>query len=171
MIRHLRDRGLLAACWSDVTGSSVAAEVRINAVKANEAAPEVLDGPPVIVPPLVPELSDPSQYDLSAMLAHLKPLAPIRPSKRRVQEEPPQSAVIRFTKGRRYNYVAVRYGDNWLTTATGDWGAINQVMSWRELGPQLSGFDYATAVDPVNLFADPRVRQNLVSRVGSDFTV
>jgi hypothetical protein len=161
MIRHLGDRGLLDACWSDVTGSTVAAEVRINAVKANEASAQVLDGPPVTVPPLVRELSDPLQYDLSAMLAQLKPLAPIRPAKRRVLEEPPQSAVIRFTKGGRYNYVAVRYGDNWLTTATGDWGAINQVMSWRELGPRLSGFDYATAVDPINLLADPRVRQHL----------
>jgi len=161
MIRHLRDRDLLTACWSDVTGSSVAAEVRIKAAKANEATPEVLDGPPVTVPPLVPELSDPSDYDLSGILADLKPLAPVQPAKRRVREEPPESAVIRFSKGGRYNYVAVRYTDQWLTTATGDWGSINQVMSWKELGPRLSNFDYATSVAAVTQHDDPRVREHL----------
>jgi hypothetical protein len=28
LIRDLRDRGLLTACWGDITGSAVAAEVR-----------------------------------------------------------------------------------------------------------------------------------------------
>jgi hypothetical protein len=37
MIRHLSDRGLLMAWWGDITGSSVAAEVRIDGVKAHEA--------------------------------------------------------------------------------------------------------------------------------------
>jgi hypothetical protein len=39
MMRHLRDRGLLTTCCGDITGSTVAAEVRIDAVKANEATP------------------------------------------------------------------------------------------------------------------------------------
>jgi hypothetical protein len=44
MIRHLQDRGLLTACWGDITGSALAAEVRIDGVKANEATDDVLNG-------------------------------------------------------------------------------------------------------------------------------
>ena len=161
MIRHFNDRGLLTACWSDVTGSTVAAEVRINAVKANEATAEVLGGPAVTAPSLVPELADPSSYDLSGMLSDLRPLPPVAAPKPRVLDEPPRSAVIRFSKSNRYNYVAVRCADQWLTTATGDWGGINQVMSWKELGRRLTGFDYATAVAPITQLDDPRLREQL----------
>ena len=52
LIRHLETRGLLTACWADIRGSAVAAEVRIDGVKANEAGPEVLDGEPVTLPPI-----------------------------------------------------------------------------------------------------------------------
>ena len=159
MIRHLQHRGLLAACWSDVTGSPVAAEVRVKAVKAHEATDEVLNGPPATVAPLATELSDPAQYDLRPMLPRLKPLPPVREAPKRQWAEPPESAIIRFTKGRSYNYVAVRYREYWLTTATGDWGGIDQVMHWKDLGPRLSNFDYAVAVDPVNPRDDPRVRE------------
>lgn len=37
LITHLTARGLATACWSDITGSPVAAEVRIDGVQANEA--------------------------------------------------------------------------------------------------------------------------------------
>lgn len=64
LIEHLRSHGLVAACWSDITGSSVAAEVRIDAAKANEAADTVLDGPAVGLPALVSVKPDPYDYDV-----------------------------------------------------------------------------------------------------------
>ncbi|MDH6199089.1 hypothetical protein M2272_005756 [Mycobacterium frederiksbergense] len=67
MIRHLQSRGLLTACWGDVTGSAVAAEVRIDGVKANEADAAVLDGEAVTVPRLVAAQADPLQYDMSVV--------------------------------------------------------------------------------------------------------
>ncbi|MFC3965769.1 TerD family protein [Nocardia jiangsuensis] len=80
MIQHLESRGLLTACWGEITGSSVAAKLRIDAVKANEASPAVLDGPPITVPLLRPPLRDPRDYDLTAMRPHLAPLPPARHS-------------------------------------------------------------------------------------------
>ncbi|MGW4095213.1 hypothetical protein [Nocardia sp. NPDC004750] len=32
MIRHLESRGLLTTCWGEITGSAVAAKVRIDAI-------------------------------------------------------------------------------------------------------------------------------------------
>lgn len=64
LIRHLHGRGLVTACWADITGSAVAAEVRIDGVKASAADASILDGEPVTVPRLVPECSDPLEYDL-----------------------------------------------------------------------------------------------------------
>lgn len=63
MIQHLAARGLITACWGEITGSAVAAKVRIDAVKANEASPEVLNGPPITIPGLLPASSDPLAYD------------------------------------------------------------------------------------------------------------
>lgn len=74
MIRYLHERGLLTACWGDITGSPVAAEVRIDAIKANEATPEVLDGPPNTIPLLIPEELNPTDYDLTPMRPLLEPL-------------------------------------------------------------------------------------------------
>ena len=48
------DRGLETACWGDITGSAIAAEVRIDGVKATEATAELLDGPPITIPELAP---------------------------------------------------------------------------------------------------------------------
>ncbi|BBX34852.1 DUF2510 domain-containing protein [Mycolicibacterium mageritense] len=69
MIRHLQSRGLLTACWGDITGSTVAAEVRIDGVKANEADAAVLDGEAVTVPKLVATQDDPLRYDMSVGVA------------------------------------------------------------------------------------------------------
>lgn len=52
MIKHLADRGLVTACWGDITGNRVAAEVRIDCRRANEADDVVLDGPPITLPRL-----------------------------------------------------------------------------------------------------------------------
>jgi hypothetical protein len=161
MIRHLQDRGLVAACWGDITGSAVAAEVRIDAVKANEATTALLDGPPVMVPTLLPEASDVDRYDLSAMGQRLKPVPLVKPVSAPIPAEPPDGSLVRFVKGRRYNYVAVRRGDRWETTATGDWGSINEAMSWRDLAPKVAKFDIASAWAPVDPFDDARVRQHL----------
>lgn len=64
LVEHLRGRGLIPTCRAEITGSSVAAEVRIDAVKANEADDAVLDGPAVTVPALVAERPDPHDYDV-----------------------------------------------------------------------------------------------------------
>ncbi len=69
LIRHLDGRGLATACWADITGSSVAAEVRIDGVKANEADASVLDGAPVVGQRLIPALEDPLSYDLTGAIA------------------------------------------------------------------------------------------------------
>lgn len=152
MIRHLQDRGLLTACWGDITGSAVAAEVRIDGVKSNEATAELLDGTPMTMPRLVPALSDPLHYDLTRMESYLRPSTFI-PEPPHVPAEPPDGSVVRFTKGRGYTYVAVRRGDHWETSATGDWGSINQVMHWRELTKRVRVFEIAAVWAPVT---DPR---------------
>lgn len=108
MIRHLQGRGLVTACWGDITGSAVAAEVRIDAVKANEAAAAVLDGPPLKVPSLLAEEPNLAGYDLSAMGQWLQPRPLVKPVSPPIHAEPPDGSVVRFSKGRRYNYVAVR---------------------------------------------------------------
>lgn len=64
MIHHLESRGLVTACWGDIKGSAVAAEVRVDGIKANEADSVVLDGDPVTVPRLVRPLDDPELYDM-----------------------------------------------------------------------------------------------------------
>ncbi|ORW04067.1 hypothetical protein AWC13_01030 [Mycobacterium kubicae] len=162
LIRHMRDRGLLTACRGEITGSKVAAEVRISGIKANEATQEVLDGPPMTLPPLVPELSDPSQYDLTAMAAVLEPLPLVQPVVPAVPDEPPDGSVVRFTKGGgRYCYAAVRRGRYWETTATGYWGSINERMKWHELAPRMGDFGIARAWSQVDPRGDLRVRQHL----------
>lgn len=161
MIRHLQDRGLVTASWGDITGSAVAAEVRIDAVKANEATAAVLDGPPVTVPSLLAEETNPAGYDLSAMGQWLRPLPLVKPVSPPMPDEPPDGSLVRFSKGRRYNYVAVRRSDHWETTATGDWGSINEAMTWRDLATKVAKFDIATAWASVDPRDDPRVREHL----------
>jgi hypothetical protein len=68
LIQHLGGRHLLPACWADITGSAVAAEVRISAVKANEATPDVLNGDAVEVLRLIAEERDARAYYLSGNL-------------------------------------------------------------------------------------------------------
>jgi hypothetical protein len=162
MIRHLQDRGLRTACWGDITGSAVAAEVRLDAIKANQASPSVLDGAPVTVPPLLPESPDVATYDITPMRSRLQPLPLVHQAVPPTPPEPPDGSVVRFDKGRgRYNYVAVRRSDHWETTATADWGSINELMNWQDLATRVTKFDIGTAWSPVNLPNDPRVREHL----------
>lgn len=161
LIRHLRDRGLLTACRGDITGSAVAAEVRVDAIKANEATPEVLEGPPVTIPALLPGQPDPSLYDLTAMAPLLNPLPPVRPEVAPVPDEPPDGSVVRFKKGGgRYCYAAVRRGRYWETTATSDYGSISERMKWHELAPRMGEFEIAMAWSDVGPHGDPRVCQH-----------
>lgn len=161
LVRYLGDRGLVTACWGDITGSPVAAEVRIDAVKANEAPAEVLDGPPITIPALMPELADPLRYDLTAMRSYLQP-AVFEPSSPPIRPEPPDGSLVRFTRARRYNYIAVRRGNHWETSASTDLGSIDQIMSWPELAARVRTFDIATAWDWVtDARNDPRVRDYL----------
>lgn len=144
MVRHLRDRGLITACWGDITGSAVAAEVRINGIKANEATDEVLNGFPVQLPRLVPELTDPMAYDLTAAAQLMRPNAPVKAMSRPVPPEPEDGAVVRFSRSNgRYAFAAVRRGHLWQTTSTSDWGAMREVMSWSELGARGRNFEQA----------------------------
>jgi hypothetical protein len=159
MVKHLETRGLITACWADITGSAVAAEVRIDAVKANEATSDVLDGPPVTIPPLIPPLPEASLYDLSAMAPMLKPL-PFRTTQPPIPNEPPDGSVVRFEKGGgHYCYVAVRRGGRWETTATGNWGSINETMNWRDLAVRVRRFEIATTWSPLQR-NDLRVREH-----------
>ncbi len=157
MIRHLEARGLVTSCWGDITGSAVAAEVRIDAIKANEASPEVLDGPPVTIPALRPALHDPLAYDLTALRAHLAPLPVVPPPPPRpIPVEPPDGSVVRFTMGGHYTYVAVRRGNHWETTSSST-GSIEDVMTWQNLAPRVRTFEIATEWAPVAAQGDTRV--------------
>jgi hypothetical protein len=155
MITHLSNRGLVTVCWGDITGSRVAAEVRIDGVKANEASDQVLDGPPITLPRLVPEMNDPLLYDLSTMRDSLQSSTP--PARETVVE-PPDGSVVKFTKGRRYTYIAVRRGTRWETTASSAGGTIDQVMSWPQLAANVHAFEIAAGwravVEPAHELRD-----------------
>jgi hypothetical protein len=158
MIRRLTERKLLTVSRGDIVGSAVAAEVRINGIKANEVDNDFLDVGIAQIPTLITEERDPRNYDLSKMLTLLQPLAPVPLPP--PPPEPLDGSVVRFDTG-RYNYVAVRRGDRWETSATQDWGIVNESMTWQEIATPARKFERATgwtAVDPRN---DPRVRQRL----------
>lgn len=156
LIRRLQENDLTTACWGDVTGSAVAAEVRINGIKANEAPnelPKDMEG--VQVPRLVPHRADPREYDMSGADELLAPIAPLP---LRVAPEPPDGSLVRFTKfSGRYNYVAVRRGDHWETTSTTDRGSMDELMSWRDLAERIRTFDLVYEWSPVDPRGDPRV--------------
>jgi len=158
MIRRLAERRLLTASRGDIIGSAVAAEVRIYGMKANEVDNEFLNDGIALMPRLVPEQDDPRDYDLSNMLPLLQPLPPVPwpPA----PPEPPDGSLVRFARG-RYNYVAVRSGAHWETTATTDWGGVTPVMSWRELATPTRKFEYASGWTPVDPHNDPRIREHL----------
>ncbi|MFD3707641.1 TerD family protein [Nocardia sp. NPDC058658] len=160
LIQHLGERGLVTACWADITGSAVAAKIRIDSIKANEASPQVLDGPPVTSPQLCPELDDPLAYDLTAARALLEPRQLVQPVSRPLPVEPPDGSILRFARG-SYTFVAVRRGSSWETTSTGNGGAIEQVMSWTNLGTRARTFDIATGFAPVERRGDTLTRQSL----------
>ena len=158
MIRRLAERKLLTAARGDIVGSAVAAEVRIYGIKANEADNDFLNDGIALMPTLVPEQEDPQSYDLSNMLPLLQPLPPVQLPQ--PPPEPPDGSLVRFNLG-RYNYLAVRRGTRWETTAGGDWRGVTETMIWDELATPARKFECAsgwTAVDPRN---DPRVREHL----------
>ncbi|KKC05020.1 hypothetical protein [Mycobacterium nebraskense] len=160
MIRHLQDRGLLTACWGDITGSAVAAEVRVDGVKANEATDEVLNGDPVQILYLIAGQGDPRQYNLRVLASLLTPIPPMPAVLPRIVDEPPDGSVVRFSKSRgNYNYAAVRRGQRWETTATGDWGSINQMMSWQELDVRVRRFEIVRAWLPVDQRGNAQTRE------------
>ena len=97
----------------------------------------------------MPELSDPPLDDLTPMRAYLRP-STFEPAPPRVLPEPPDGSVLRFTKGRRYTYVAVRRGDHWETASTSDWQPITEVLKWHDLARKVRAFEIATSWAPVN---------------------
>lgn len=146
MIRHFTSRGLLTAACGDIEGSQVAAEVRVDSIKANEADDKVLNGQPTVVPRLVTAQSSPWDYDLTGMAQHLapKPPAPPRPT----PPEPPDGSVIRFVRS-RYTFIAIRRGTTWETSASGDWGPISEAMRWTDLAKRLRTFEVAAGWEPI----------------------
>ncbi|GAA2771390.1 hypothetical protein GCM10010533_04190 [Mycolicibacterium pallens] len=87
----------MTACWGDIKGSAVAAEVRIDGVKANEADALVLDGDPVTLPALVPVEDDPLLYVLSGEMdcSVQQPARLDNLSQDKGESAPRQSAVAR----------------------------------------------------------------------------
>lgn len=127
MIEHLHTRGLLTACWADITGSSVAAKVRIDALKANEVSSDLLDGPPLVLPSLHAD----SRGVRSRADIHSS--APRRSSRERtgersspeagyqagrVPDEPSLGSVVRWPVDDGSTNLAIRAKDTWLTTST-----------------------------------------------------
>lgn len=158
MIRHFDGRGLTTAVCGDITGSQVAAEVRVESIKANEADEECLNGPPVNIPKLVPRQMDPRQYDLTSMASLLRPLAP--PAEPPPPPELQDRSVIRFNSG-RYVYVAVRHGPLWETTASGSWGnTFRETMTWAELTKRIRSFEVPTGWDSITNAHDPRAHMH-----------
>jgi hypothetical protein len=158
MIRRLADRKLLTASRGDIIGSAVAAEVRINGIKANEVDNDFLNYGIALMPTLVPEQRDPRSYDISNMLPLLQPLPAVQLPP--PPAEPPEGSLVRFDSG-RYNYVAVRRSGRWETTASQDWGIVNEIMSWPELAAPARKFERAYGWTPVDPGNDPRVRELL----------
>jgi len=158
MIQRLASRGLLTAARGDIVGSAVAAEVRVHAMKANEVDNDFLSIGIAMLPTLVPVQSDPRAYDISKMSAIMQPPPPVRPPP--PPPEPPDGSVVRFDSG-RYNYVAVRRGDHWETSATQNWGIVNESMRWDQLATPGRRFEIADGWSPIDLRTDPRVRQHL----------
>lgn len=158
LIRHFEARGFVTVCRGNIKGSALAVELRITAIKAHEATPEVLDGPPITVPSLVPRREDPLQYDLSKLAPVLEPLPLVPPPP--MLAEPGDGTVIRFYKGGgRYVYVAIRRGRYWETTSTGAWRSMKPRMNWETLGSQLPSAEVVTAWSDVKTQVDARVRQ------------
>lgn len=158
MIRRLAERRLLTVSRGDIVGSAVAAEVRINGMKANEVDNDFLDVGIVQIPMLVAPEADARNYDLSKMRGLLAPLAPVPLPP--PPPEPSDGSLVRFDSG-RYSYVAVRRGDHWETTATQDWGIVNERMIWKELATPARKFERADGWTRVDPHDDPRILQHL----------
>jgi len=68
-VRHLQSLGLTAAAHAALRSSPLQAELTLQAARASELPEHWVDGPPVVLPPLVPVAAS---YDLPA--AYVKPL-------------------------------------------------------------------------------------------------
>lgn len=156
MIRHLAGRGLLTAARGDIEGSQVAAKVRIDSIKANEADDHCLNGPPVSVPRLVACQHDLLSYDLNAVWKYTRPR--MSPPERLIPPELPDGTLVRFSVG-RYVYLALRHGRRWETTATGD-GVFRETMTWEELTSRVRTFEVPAAWSAMDESDDGLVRKN-----------
>lgn len=108
LIQHFTRRNLVVACRADITRSALTAEVRISAVKAHEASPEVLNGDPITVPPLIAAVADPSRYDLSGA-AGRTPVVAVRQQASSLPgagwyDDPGNSNAIRYWTGTEWTH-------------------------------------------------------------------
>ncbi|WP_433598077.1 hypothetical protein ACQPXH_20105 [Nocardia sp. CA-135953] len=161
MILHLNKRGLVATCLAYAT--SAAKAVTKICIEIDEAPQEMLDAPPVTFPPLPPARADPLAYDLTPMRALLAPPPPMPAVMRPSPQEPDEGSVVRFKRTglfRQYNFVAVRRGDHWETTATSDTWVITQQMKWDALTARARTFEIATSWAPADLHEDARTPEH-----------
>lgn len=172
MIKHLEDRGLVTACRASITGSAVAAELHVDAVKAHEAGDDVLDGPPITIPALKPSIASDRFLDIRSLPEYLSVGPPFLPparvmGARRYIEPTDAGAVVRFQVGRTgyYTYLAMRSGDRWLTTADNAYDneptpgstSVREVEDWNSLCNKGTQFQVATAWEDINP-RDPRMK-------------
>ncbi|MEB3024136.1 HIRAN domain-containing protein [[Mycobacterium] crassicus] len=151
MIRHFESRGLVTACQGDIAGSTVAAEVRIDAVKAHEVEDSVLEGPAIIGTLLIERLEDPRSYLVPAAYQgalpglHTDPGKPHSVSAGNVAPLPPvahdgnrspvlrpdvQGAPIPTMQGPRVGRSAVQYGNDGGSSSELGGGTQGQFDSW-----------------------------------------
>lgn len=170
MIHHLEARGLVTACIAEITGSSVAAEVKIDAIKAHEAPDHVLHGDPIRVPPVVPSSALLVPVDTDHLPRHL--IAPMQfgPPRPVVESvlfvEPDDHAVVRFQIGRHgyYSHAAIRNHGRWETTADNvhpdfedlDWKPASETEDWITLCGKGTHVQVATVWAPISA-RDPRI--------------
>ncbi|MCX5042455.1 hypothetical protein OG921_04615 [Aldersonia sp. NBC_00410] len=151
LIRYFAHKGLTVACWGDIQRTESRPKLRIDGIRWDEATPDVLDGPPVVVPRLIAECEDPLQYDVSDLSEYMRPRDLIPKTRRSAVEipEPPEGSVVRFVMAGWYNYIAIRRGDHWETSASFSGLVIEQVMRWSELLKLVRRFEIVDEWAPV----------------------
>lgn len=86
IIQHFQKRGLITTGYVDVTASTVAAQVRLHAVKADKVDDQFLHGDPVTLPRLVPQMEDPQAYDLTPLAEQIQPRPLTAPAEESAEE-------------------------------------------------------------------------------------
>lgn len=166
MVRHHDGQGLTTACWVNIKGSSVAAELTLDAIKAHEATPRDLDGTASkVLPPLQTgtRASDIRDFP-TALVVRAPALSPNPlPAATPLVEPLSEGSVVSVRVGRSYTYLGIRVGNDWHTTATEyseqvwtpESTAIREIESWDSLCSKGDRVQIATRWQNVSV-NDPR---------------